>query len=114
VRTLDIETGIKIIVLMAIALELFALYRHSKLDNKMDKHIVENTRNLKESEQIILNMNAYIMKVDEHMLKLDKHINRYDKHVVILNEHINRLDDLIMKTYSQNPKKINNPSKSHK
>jgi len=109
---IGIGIGIEIIVLFAIALELFALYRHSKLDSKMDKHILENTTNLRENEEIIQNLNTYMHKVDEHMLKLDDHINRYDKHVVILNEHINSLDDLIMKSYQPNIENSSNTQES--
>lgn len=101
-RKLEIGTGIEIIVLFAIALELFALYNHTKLDNRIDEHILENTKNLTKSEVMMQNLSEYMMKVDEHLLKLDDHINRYDEHVVKLNEHINSLDDLIMKSYLQN------------
>ena len=101
-RKLDIGSSVEIIVLFAIALELFALYNHGKIDNRIDEHLLENTEHLTKNEVMMQNLSEYMSKIYEHMLKLDDHINRYDEHVVRLNEHINNLDNLILKSYFQN------------
>jgi len=102
VRKLEVGTVVEIIVLFAIAFELFALYNYTKLDNRIDEHILKNTKNLTKNDVMIQIVNENMSKVEEHMQKLGEHINRYDEHVVRLNEHINRFEDLIMKSYYEN------------
>ena len=101
-KKVEIGIVVEIIVIFAIASELFTLYNHTKLDKRIDEHILKNTENLIKNDTIMKNLNRYMLKVDQHILKLDDQIRNYDTHVVRLNEHVDDLDDLIMKVYHQN------------
>ncbi len=85
------------IVLGAIAIELFALYNHTKIDHRIDEHILDTDRKL-EKYDVMINV------LSNNMSKLDEHMTRYDQS---LNEHMNKLDDLICKSYIQSTKNIN-------
>jgi division protein CdvB (Snf7/Vps24/ESCRT-III family) len=104
---------VELIVLGAITIELFSLYNHTKLDHRIDEHILDTDRKLEKTDVMIQilsnNMNKldeHITRYDEHMNKLDEHITRYDEHMNKLDEHINRLDDIIWKYYIKNNENI--------
>lgn len=82
---------VEIIVLGAIAIELFTLYNHSKLDNRLDKHILNTDRNLEKNEVMMKTFCEKISNFDEHMT---------------------RLDDVFWQSYSQKTENINMPQKS--
>lgn len=93
---------------MAIAIEVFALYSHSKLSNRIDEHIVEVDRNLERNDSSIEDLDENISKIGDRMIILDEHIsglvdrmNRLDEHVIKLDGHMNRLDDFIWTSYFQ-------------
>ncbi|MCK5626129.1 hypothetical protein KAI11_04665, partial [Candidatus Bathyarchaeota archaeon] len=93
---MEVEFGtiMEFIVLGAIAIELFALYNHSKLDHRIDEHILDTDRKL-EKYDVMINvlsnnmskLDEHMIRYDEHMSKLDEHMNRYDQS---LNEHMNK------------------------
>ena len=78
---------VELIVLGAIAIELYALYNHTKLDNRIDEHILDTDRNLEKHDVIIQVLSDNMTKLDEHLIRLD--------------EHMSRLDDLLWKSYIQ-------------
>jgi len=88
---LDFVVTVEISVLVAIAIEVFALYKHVKLESRMDEHI-QNTADL-------------ILRSDEVIKVLDEHMMKFDEHMVRLDEHVNRLYDLIWKSYLQRTEK---------
>jgi len=97
VRLLDSIGTVEIFVLVAIGIEMFALYKHTKLENRMDEHI-QNTCD-------------HLLRSDKVMKALDEHINKFDEHLIRYDEHINRLDDLILKFYVQSTgKKFEEPT----
>ena len=119
-KLLEFEFGtiMEFIVLGAIGIELFALYNHSKIDNRMDEHILDTelklekydvlvqvlNSNISKLDEHLILMRGYINNLDEHMNNLDEHMRRYDKR---LDEHVTRLDDLLWKFYTQRPENIN-------
>ena len=52
-RELDYEGILELIVLGAIAIELYALYQHNKLDQRIDEHILDTDRKLEKTDKII-------------------------------------------------------------
>jgi len=103
---------IEILVLVAIAIEVFALYKHIKLENRMDEHIQNTSNRLLRSDEVMKVLDAHMMKFDEHMVRFDEHMNKIneylttlDEHLLRFDEHMNRLDDLIRKSYPQRTKK---------
>ena len=95
------------IVLGAIGIELFALYNHSKIDNRMDEHILDTelklekydvlvqvlNSNISKLDEHLILMRGYINNLDEHMNNLDEHMIRYDEHMIQYSEHMNNLDE---------------------
>ena len=47
---MEFASIVEILVLMAIAIELFALYSHSKLGNRIDEYILDTDRHLERSD----------------------------------------------------------------
>jgi hypothetical protein len=58
---------LEITVLIVIILELFALYRHSKIDRRIDEHLV---------------------KTDTLINRLDIHLERFGVNLELLEEHL--------------------------
>ena len=109
---MDFVGTIEILVLVAIAIELFALYKHTKLENRMDEHIHNTSDRLLRSDEIMKVLNENMMRFDEHMVRFDEHTNKVneyvtklDEHLIRFDEHINRLDDLMRKSYPQRTEK---------
>jgi chromosome segregation ATPase len=105
---MEFTSIVEILVLMAIAIEVYALYGHSKLSNRIDEHILDVDRNLERSEKTVEDLDDNISKVDERMIKLDEHIhglidkmNGLDEHVLKLDGHMNKVDDFIWNSYFQ-------------
>jgi hypothetical protein len=109
---MELDTIIKLIVLGAIAIELYALYSHSKLDRRIDEHILETERNLDKYDVTIQVPNRNMKKLDEHLIKLDEHLIRYDKHMSQLDEHMTRLDNHLWNSYIQRSKNIDDSQES--
>ena len=111
VRSMEVEfvTIVEFIVLGAVAIELFALYNHSKLVHRIVEHILDTDRNLEKYDVTIQLLSNNMSKLDERMNKLDEHMARYDGHMNKLDEHINKLDDFLWKSYLQKPENINDP-----
>lgn len=93
------ELGIvlEIIVLGAIAIELFALYNHSKFDHQIDEHILETDRNLEKYDVLIQILSDNMRKLDDHLIRLDEHMTRIDEHVSRYDEHLIRIDEHLSK-----------------
>jgi len=88
---LDFVVMIEISVLVAIAIELFALYKHIKLENRMDEHIQNIADRLLRSNEIMKVLDEHMMKFDEHMVKLDEHMNKVNEYITTLNDHLTRI-----------------------
>jgi hypothetical protein len=67
---------IEISVLVAIAIELFALYKHIKLENRMDEHIQNIADRLLRSNEIMKVLDEHMMKFDEYIPTLNDHLTR--------------------------------------
>ena len=96
-RPLDGFELIEVLVLGAIAIELIALYRHAKFDQRMDNHIRDTNERLENTDQIISILDKHILTFDEHIKKVDGHMSKVDT-------HIERLEKEII-TYSENMKR---------
>jgi len=97
---MNLNGYLEIFVLVAISIELYALYNHTKLDRRMDKHIKNNNMRLEESERMI-------RLLDEHIIKLNKHISRLDNRLDKMDERIDELCEQMIK-YSEEMKAFNN------
>ena len=107
-RYLDFVGTIEILVLVAIGIEVFALYKHTKLENRMEDHIQNTCNRLLRSDEVTKVLGEHMNKLDENMIRLDEHMNKVNEYINTLNEHLirydehmNRLDDLILKSYFQ-------------
>ncbi len=125
---MEVEFGtiMEFIVLGAIAIELVSLYLHSRFSHRIDQHILETDRNLKQYDvkiQVLSNdmsklderlirLDEHINNVDDHLTRYDEHINRVDDHMTRYDEHINRLDDLLWKSYLLRTENINGNQES--
>ena len=105
-RLLEFVGTIEILVLVAIGIEVFALYKHTKLENRMEEHIQNTCDRLLKTEELIKVFDEHVNKFDEHLVRLDermKKVNEYmmtlNEHLIRYDEHINRLDDRIMQSY---------------
>ena len=108
-----ISLPINTIVIVAIAVELFALYRHVRLENRMDDHISEIDERLIRSDEMIKNLDDHMAKLTDHMTRLDEHMSKFneyvvrlDEHIIGFDEHVNRLDDFIIKSYTQTKNEV--------
>ena len=50
VDSLELGYILELLVLGAIAIELFALYNHNKMDSRIDEHILDTDRRLEKSD----------------------------------------------------------------
>jgi hypothetical protein len=108
---LDFEGLLEILVVIAITIELYALYNHSKLDSRMDEHISNTNMRLERSDEVMKTLDNHMLRFDEHMIRLDEHMNKVNDYIDRLSEqmlryseHINKLDDLLLKTYNDSVK----------
>ena len=99
---------VEILILVAIGIEVFALYKHTKLENRMDERIQNTCDRLLMSDEIIKVLEEHVSQFDKHLIRLDEHMNKVNEYIILLNEslirydeHMNRLDDLILKSYFQ-------------
>ena len=72
---------IEILVLGAIAIELLALYRHTKFDQRIDNHIRDTNERLEKTDRIVGILDKHIMKFDDHIEKVDNHMQKVSKHM---------------------------------
>ncbi|MBS7615285.1 hypothetical protein KEJ18_06115 [Candidatus Bathyarchaeota archaeon] len=91
---------LEIFVLVAILIELYALYNHTKLDRRMDKHINDTNVRLEESDRMI-------KLLDEHIIKINKNITRLDKQISKIDECMHELSEQMIK-HSEELKALNN------
>ena len=84
---------LEIIVLPAITLELFALYNHTKLDHRIDEHIMEANERLAKNESLMNTLDGHMSRIDEHMSKLEEHMTKTDERMTKLDEHTHALLD---------------------
>ncbi|MBS7657109.1 MAG: hypothetical protein QXI71_02105 [Candidatus Bathyarchaeia archaeon] len=96
---MNLNGYLEILVLAAISIELYALYNHTKLDKRMDKHINDTNVRLEESDRMI-------KVLDEHIIELNKHITRLDKQMNKMDERIDELNGQMIK-YSEEIKTLN-------
>jgi hypothetical protein len=80
---------LELLVLGAIAVEFFALYRHAKMDERIDEHI--------------LHVNEHLESVEAMLRTVDHHMSRFDEHLIRFDEHNSKLDEHIVKHFSQIP-----------
>jgi chromosome segregation ATPase len=97
---MELGTIVELIVLGAIAIELFALYNHSKFDAQIDEHILDTDRSLEKYDVMIQVLSDSMTKLNEHLIRLDEHMvrngeqmTRYDEHLIRLDEHMTRYDE---------------------
>ena len=80
---------LEIVVLCAIALELFALYSHTKLDHRIDEHILEANEGLARNEALMNALNERISRLDEHLIRTDEHVTKLDDNIrELFDEHL--------------------------
>ena len=93
-KLLEFEFGtiMEFIVLGAIAIELFALYNHSKIDNRIDEHILDTERKLEKYDVLVQVLNTNMGKLDDHLIRMGEYMNNLDKHMNNLGEHMIRYD----------------------
>jgi hypothetical protein len=115
---MEFGTIVELTVLVAIAIELFALYNHSKFDAQIDEHILDTDRSLEKYDVMIQVLSDNMSKLDEHLIRLDEHMTRNDEHMTRYDEHttrydkrlseyMSRLDDLLWKSFFQGTTNIN-------
>ncbi len=99
---------VEVLVLVAIGIEVFALFKHSKLENRMEEHIQTTCDRLLRSDEKMKVLDTHVSRFDEHLIRFDEHMNKLDEYITTLNEHLirydehmNRIDDLIWKSFSQ-------------
>jgi chromosome segregation ATPase len=90
---MEFGTIVELTVLVAIAIELFALYNHSKFDAQIDEHILDTDRSLEKYDVMIQVLSDNMSKLDEHLIRLDEHMTRNDEHMTRYDEHLIRLDE---------------------
>ena len=81
---------LELMVLGAIAIELFALYYHNRTDNRIDDHILETDRRLEKSDTMMKIMDDHIYRINDHIIRLDEHMNKVESHISVLDEHLIR------------------------
>ena len=82
---------LELIVLGAIVVELYALYQHNKMDNRIDEHILDANESFAKANEVMT-------KVDEHMIRFDQHISLINEHIKGIDEHLIRFDDHLADT----------------
>jgi hypothetical protein len=82
---------LELIVLGAIAIELYALYHHNKMDNRIDEHILD-------ANESFAKANGVMTKLDEHMIRFDEHITRINEYMKGIDEHMIRFDEHLADT----------------
>jgi peptidoglycan hydrolase CwlO-like protein len=109
----EFTTIMEFVIFGVIAIELYALYNHSKLVSRVNEHILDTDRVLESHSTTLLYVSNNMSKLDEHLIRLDEHMNklydhmtRYDEHMTRFDEHINKLDDLLWKSYIQKTENI--------
>ena len=89
-------------------IELFALYKHIKLENRIDEHIHDTSDRMVRFAELVRVADDHMMKLNEQMTRFDEHMNkvneyiiRLDEHLIRFDEHVNRLDDFILKSHTK-------------
>lgn len=72
---------LEITVLCAIAVEIYALYIHGRLEHRLDEHVLETEQKL--------------TKFDVHVSLLDERMNRLAEYLARLDELLKQLDSCI-------------------
>lgn len=93
---------LEITVLVAIAIELFALYTHTKFDKQIDKHIIIANENWMKANEVMKILDAYSITLDEHITKTNEHISRFENYMDRIDEHIIKLDEHIQMLLKRN------------
>ncbi|MEM2111439.1 MAG: hypothetical protein QXX08_06135 [Candidatus Bathyarchaeia archaeon] len=101
---MDFNGFLEILILVAISIELYALYVHTKTDSRIDEHINNTNMRLERSDELMKLLDNHMLRLSEHMLRLDEHMNKINEHIdklseqmVRYSEDVKRLDDLILK-----------------
>ena len=55
---------LEIIVLAAIAIELYALHSHTKFDHRVDKHLQDTTSHLETSDKLMRSLDKQLTESD--------------------------------------------------
>ena len=105
---MDVLMTIEILVIVTIVIEVFVLYKHAKLENRLYDVIRTTNDHLQKSDEVMEVLDVHMTKFDEHMVSLDGHLNTMNAYITTLQEHLmrydehmNRLDDFIWKSYFQ-------------
>ena len=97
---------LEILVLTAIVIELFSLYNHHKLDNRIDAHLLESNECISKSNETTRILDEHMIRFDEHINKINEHMSRVDEHMVRFDEHINGIDEHMVR-FNTNLNNIN-------
>ncbi|UCD96684.1 MAG: hypothetical protein JSV35_01125 [Candidatus Bathyarchaeota archaeon] len=90
---MDIIGVVEILILIAIGIEVFALFKHSKLENKMEEHIQATCDRLLRADEKMKVLDTHVERFDEHLIRLDEHMSKLDEYISALNEHLIRYDE---------------------
>ena len=95
---------LEIIVLGAIAIELFSLYRHTKLENRIDEHILDANESFAKANEMMTKVDVHMIRFDEHITRIneymkgiDEHMIRFDEHLADTNTHLNNFHEIMTK-----------------
>ncbi|UCH37144.1 MAG: hypothetical protein JSV76_05500 [Candidatus Bathyarchaeota archaeon] len=95
---------LELIVLGAIAIELYALYHHNKMDNRIDEHILDANESFAKANEIMTRVDEHMIRFDEHITRIneymkgiDEHMIRFDEHLAYTNTHLNNFHNMMTK-----------------
>ena len=62
---------LEIIVLIAISIELLALFIHTRLDHRLDEHLKDVNKHLEKSDKLIKTLDEHIIEFNGRLSKLE-------------------------------------------
>lgn len=62
---------LEIIVLIAISIELLALFMHTRIDHKLDEHLKEVNKHLEKSDKLITTLDEHVVEFNGRLSKLE-------------------------------------------
>lgn len=70
-KRMELGEILEIIVLIAISIELLALFLHTRLDHKLDEHIKEINKQLEKSDKLITTLDEHVVEFNRRFSKLE-------------------------------------------
>jgi hypothetical protein len=86
---------------------VYAIFKHSKLENKMEEHIQSTCDRLLRTDEKMQVLDTHVSRFDEHLIRLDAHMEKLDGYISTLDEHLIRYDEH-MKSSSQKSENSSN------